>query len=388
MQQPNFSFHFPTRVRFGAGVLGQLPDELRGLGARRIFLLTDSGLVKVGLADRIEILIRGVGLEVRVFSDIETNPTAATVARALEAARAFGPEAIVAVGGGSPIDVGKVVAFLLTNPGSLAEYQWEGRKIATAPVPLIAVSTTSGTGSEVTRTAVILDRNTKKGIVSDHLFPRTALVDPELTRSMPPKLTAATGVDALSHALEAYVGKGIHPLTESWALWAVELIMAALPRAYADGDDLAARADMALASSMAGVAMDQSGLGIIHSMASPLSGLFNVHHGLANAVLLAAGMRFNLPVVPERHARLARALGVGLAGLGPAEASEAMAKRLDDFVTGLGIDCNLALLGVKESDLEPMGRETTGIFLLRNNPRPANAEECTAIFRSLWRRVS
>lgn len=386
--QNNFAFYFPTRVRFGAGVLAQLPDELRALGVGRVFLLTDAGLVKVGLVERIEGLIRGAGLAVQSYSDIETNPTAATVQRALEAARTFRPEAIVAVGGGSPIDVGKVVAFLLTNPGSLAEYQWEGRRIALTPVPLIAVSTTSGTGSEVTRTAVILDRDTKKGIVSDHLFPRTALVDPELTKSMPPKLTAATGVDALSHALEAYVGKGIHPLTESWALRAVELIMAALPLAYADGNDLAARADMALGSSLAGVAMDQSGLGIIHSMASPLTALYNVHHGLANAVLLAAGMRFNFPAVPERHARLARALGVDIAGLGPDEAGEAMVKRLDTFVAGLGIDCNLALLGVREADLEVMGRETTNIFLLRNNPRTANAEECTALFRSLWRKGS
>ncbi|MHB8758431.1 MAG: iron-containing alcohol dehydrogenase family protein, partial [Bacillota bacterium] len=272
--QPNLSFYFPTRVRFGAGVLAQLPDELRGLGAARAFILSDPGLVKVGLVGRIEALVHGAGVDVQGFSEIETNPTAATVARALEAAKAFRPEAIIAVGGGSPTDVGKVVAFLLTNPGSLAEYQWEGRKIGVAPVPLIAVSTTSGTGSEVTRTAVILDRNTKKGIVSDHLFPRTALVDPELTVSLPPKLTAATGLDVLAHALEAYVGKGIHPLTETWALRAIELTMTALPKAYADGKDLGPRTDMALASSMAGVAMDQSGLGIVHSMASPLSGLF------------------------------------------------------------------------------------------------------------------
>lgn len=385
--QQDFSFHFPTRVRFGAGVLNQLPGELRDLGAGRAFLLSDAGLVKVGLVERIEALVRGAGVEVRTFSDIATNPTAATVDRALEAARAFRPEAVVAVGGGSPTDVGKVVAFLLTNPGSLAEYQWEGRKIGIAPVPLIAVSTTSGTGSEVTRTAVILDRNTKKGIVSDHLFPRTALVDPALTLSLPPKLTAATGLDVLSHALEAYVGKGIHPLTETWALRAVELVMTALPKAYADGRDLGARVDMALASSMAGVAMDQSGLGIIHSMASPLSGLFGVHHGLANAVLLAAGMRFNLPAVPERHRLLARAMGVDVAGLGPAESSEAIIRRIDDLVSRLGIDTNLAQFGIKEADLEPMGREAAAMFLIRNNPRPAGGEECAAVFRSLWRRV-
>ncbi len=386
--QPNLSFYFPTRVRFGAGVLAQLPDELRGLGAARAFVLSDPGLVQVGLVGRIEALVRGAGVEVQSFSEIETNPTAATVARALEAAKAFRPEAIVAVGGGSPTDVGKVVAFLLTNPGSLAEYQWEGRKIGIAPVPLVAVSTTSGTGSEVTRTSVILDRNTKKGIVSDHLFARTALVDPELTVSLPPKLTAATGLDVLAHALEAYVGKGLHPLTETWALRAVELTMTALPKAYADGKDLGARTDMALASSMAGVAMDQSGLGIIHSMASPLSGLFGVHHGLANAVLLAAGMRFNLPAVPERHARLARAMDVGIEGLGPEGSSEAIAGRIDSLVRGLGIDTNLAQFGVKEGDLEPMGREAAAMFLIRNNPRTAGPEDCAAIFRSLWRRVS
>lgn len=386
--QSNLSLYFPTRVRFGVGILSQLPSELQSLGAKRAFILSDAGLVKVGLVGRIEALVRGAGLDVRSFSDIETNPTAATVTRALEAARDFKPEAIVAVGGGSPTDVGKVVAFLLTNPGSLAEYQWEGRKIAIAPVPLIAVSTTSGTGSEVTRTSVILDRNTKKGIVSDHLFARTALVDPELTVSLPPKLTAATGLDVLAHALEAYVGKGIHPLTETWALRAVELTMTALPKAYADGKDIGARADMALASSMAGVAMDQSGLGIVHSMASPLSGLFNVHHGLANAILLANCMRFNLPVVPERHARLAQAMGVDIKGLDVEASSEAIAKRIDALVSEVGIDTNLAQFGIKEVDLEPMGREAAAMFLIRNNPRPAGAEECTAIFRSLWRRVS
>jgi len=385
--QPDFSFHFPTRVRFGAGVLNQLPNELSDLRAARAFLLSDAGLVKVGLVERVEGLVRRGGAEVRSFTEIETNPTAMTVARALEAARAFRPDVVIAVGGGSPTDVGKVVAFLLTNPGSLAEYQWEDRRISVVPVPLIAVATTSGTGSEVTRTAVILDRNTKKGIVSDHLFPRTALVDPELTVSLPPKLTAATGLDVLSHALEAYVGRGIHPLTETWALRAVELTMAALPRAYADGSDLGARSDMALASSLAGVAMDQSGLGIVHSLASPLSGLFGVHHGLANAVLLAAGMRFNLPAVPERHPRLARAMGVDIEGLGPDEASEAIARRIDGLVAGLGIDTNLAQFGIRETDLGPMGREAAAMFLIRNNPRPAGAEECAAVLRSLWRKT-
>lgn len=371
-------FFLPTQVRFGRGALQGLRD-LAGPGDR-VFLVTDPGIEKAGLVKPVQQLLTDGKAEVILFNRAEPNPTAGLALEAVAGLKKATATMVVAVGGGSSLDLGKVAAALATNEGSLEEYQWQGRPFAVAPLPFVAIPTTAGTGSEVTRVAVIVDRNVKKGIGSDHLFPRAALVDPELMAGLPARLTAATGLDALSHAVEAYVGLNASPLTDAWALEAVRLIGRSLWRACACGGDLDAREGMALASTLAGAAMDQAGLGIVHSMAGPLCSYFHLPHGEANAALLAYGMRYNLMAAPERFASLAEALGCNIAGLTSWEAGLKAVEAVDRLVRETGLEVDLTSYGVKPSDADLVAEETEKMFLLRNNPRKPSREECRGVF--------
>ncbi len=371
-------FYLPTEVRFGRGsveCLGDLVDR-----NQKVFLVTDPGVEKAGLAGKAQAILEGAGASITVFDQVEPNPSAELVEKALKALKETGATMVVAVGGGSALDLSKVVAALATNPGTLEEYQWNGRQFEQESLPFVAVPTTSGTGSEVTRVAVIVDRNTKKGVGHDRLFPRVAVVDPGMTVGLPRGLTAATGMDALSHAVEAYVSLGASPFTDGWALTAAELIGRSLLRACVAGDDLDAREQMALASTLAGVAMDQGGLGVVHSMAGPLCSYYHLPHGLACAILLPYGMSFNLAAKPERMARLASALGCETNGLSALEAGREAVAAVYRLVRETGLALDLAKFGIKESDADLVAEETTKMFLIKNNPRRPSVAECRALF--------
>ena len=215
-----FTFFCPVKLIFGQPVAEALPAALAEIGARRVLLLSDPGLAQIGLAEQIAVLLRGAGLHVATFFDVKTNPTVADVEAALTVARSAEVEALVAFGGGSVIDVGKAVGLLMTNGGSYADYQWRGQPITRPILPLVAVPTTAGTGSEMTKVTVIEDEEThsKRGVLSPYLFARAAILDPALTASLPPGLTAATGADVLGHAVEAYVGRRANPVTDTLAL--------------------------------------------------------------------------------------------------------------------------------------------------------------------------
>ena len=305
-----FTFFCPVKLIFGQPVAEALPAALAEIGTRRVLLLSDPGLAQIGLAEQIAALLRGAGLHVATFFGVKTNPTVADVEAALTVARAAEVEALVAFGGGSVIDVGKAVGLLMTNGGSYADYQWRGQPITRPILPLVAVPTTAGTGSEMTKVTVIEDEEThsKRGVLSPYLFARAAILDPALTASLPPGLTAATGADVLGHALEAYMGRRANPVTDTLALDAASRAWHHLPRATRQGDDLAARQEMLLASALAGWAFDQSGLGIIHALAGPLSARYALHHGLCIGLLLPYGLAFNLPALGDKRAGLLRAL--------------------------------------------------------------------------------
>ncbi len=246
-----------------------------------------------------------------VSAQVQSNPTVSDVERRWPWPARSDAQAVVALGGGSVIDVGKAVGLLRTNGGRYADYQWGGRPITRPILPLVAVPTTSGTGSEVTKVTVIEDPETrfKKGVLSPHLFARAAVLDPALTLSLPAHLTAATGADVVGHALEAFAGRRANPITDALALDALRRAWRHLPRATHLGDDLPARQEMMLASAMAGLAFDQSGLGIIHSLAGPVAGRYELHHGLCIGLLLPQGLAYNLPVLGDKRAGPAAGAG-------------------------------------------------------------------------------
>ncbi len=335
-----FTYHLPTKVIFGLPALEALDSELNLLAAQRVLLVSDPGLVAIGLVERFQAGLSTNGREIVPFTDVSSNPTSTEVAAGLAIAREIGAQTIIALGGGSPIDVGKGIATLLANGGSYSDYQWGGEQIKQRSLPLLAVPTTAGTGSEVSKVAVIVDpeRPFKKGVLNPLMFPHAAVLDPELTRSLPPSLTAATGIDAFTHALEAYTGLRANPYTDMLAQSALEKIWWALPRAVADGGDMEARAAMMMASTWAGTAMDHAGLGLIHSLSGPLTGALHLHHGLTNAILLPPVLRFNLPAIaPGRLAYLKQTFG-----LAPESPDEALVDTLTRFVNDLGLPTTLA----------------------------------------------
>lgn len=372
-------FYLPTQLIHGAGALHELTKFITR--DDHVVVITDKGLVQAGIAAKLLNVLQAIGSNYCVFDDVEPNPHADTVRKAVAFAQSNGATAVVTIGGGSPMDVAKVVALLLTNEGDLADYQWNGKAVDKAPATLIAIPTTAGTGSEVTRTAVIIDRNTKKGLGNDALFPKAALVDAELMVSLPAQLTAVTGMDALTHAIEAYIGLGSNPATDAWALQAIELLAEYLPKAYANGANLEAREKVALASSLAGAAMDQAGLGFVHAMSGPLSSYYDVPHGLSNAVLLPFGLRFNAIAVPEKMADIAGLLGVDTSRMSLREAAAAAVEAVEQLCWDLEIPADLASYLRAEEDIEKFATEAMNMFLMRNNPRKPRVSDCAEVFR-------
>lgn len=372
-----FTYFLPTKIIFGQAAVESLRAELR---AERVLLVSDAGLAQIGLVEQFRAGLSEGGRQIVAFAAISTNPTTAEVAAGLARAQEMEAQTLVALGGGSAIDVAKAIAMLMANGGSYADYQWGGRPISQPGLPLLAVPTTAGTGSEVTKVAVIVDpeRPFKKGVLSPLMFPRAAIIDPELTRSLPPLLTAATGMDALSHALEAYSGRRANPHTDQLALAALETIRWALPRAAADGADMGAREAMMLAALWAGTAMDHAGLGLIHSLSGPLTGALHLHHGLANAILLPHVLRFNLPAIsPDRRRRLSSLFGLS--------ADDALAETLAMFVQGLGLPTRLAdVVDLTDlADLTGIIEDTLRMAMTPNNPRPVAAADIETILAQM-----
>jgi alcohol dehydrogenase len=330
----SFSFEMPTIIEYGAGSSGRLPEFCRKLGARRILVVTDAGLVRLPWFGEMLKALRAEGFAAEVFDAVEPNPKDRDAAAAADAARAFSADAIVAIGGGSPIDCAKVAAILARQGGKPRDYEDRSR-IGQDPLPLLSVPTTAGTGSEVTFGAVITDtaEKFKFTVKSPRIAPRYALVDPVLTLSMPPSLTAATGMDALTHAIEAYTSRAAEPVSDACALYAAELIARGLPRAVENGGDLDARSEVLLGSLIAGIAFSHSDVGAVHCIAEALGGMYDIPHGVCNAVCLPAVMRYCRDACGERYSRLGAVMGAGPGAAAAVEFVEDLARRvgLPDF---------------------------------------------------------
>ena len=335
-------FTLPTSVVFGEGCRMLAGQRARALGGTRALLVTDPGVWGAGLVDDIVAALEGAGLAMVLFDEVQPNPRVSSVVAARELALSEGCDVVVAVGGGSPIDTAKAAALLLTNGGEVADYDFtldKPRPIEHPPTPLLAVPTTAGTGSEVTFWAVITDprRHEKLGLGGPPLAPRVALVDSELTLSLPPQMTAFAGLDALTHAIEAFAASNAGPLSDLCALRAIALVAASLRRATADGGDRAARRDMILASLLAGAAFTNADVGAVHCIAEVVGGLYDLPHGLACALYLPAVTEFSAAHATARYAEVAAVLGIPAGNRTAEAAPAALVSALATLTDELGV---------------------------------------------------
>jgi alcohol dehydrogenase len=374
-----FPFQVPTRIEFGPGVTAGLGEIAAGLG-RRPLVVTDPGVLAAGLIDPLVARLEGAGLDPVVHSAIEPNPRAATVDATAAAGRAHGADMIVAVGGGSALDSAKGAAAVLTHGGTIFDY--EGVDMVPGPtVPVIAVPTTAGTGSEVTAWSIVTDpaRSYKMAVGGAHLSPRLALLDPELTLTLPATFTAMTGVDALTHAIEAFTARCSNAISDGLALYAVELISHHIEDATRDGGDLEARSAMLLGSLAAGLAFGNADTAAVHAMAEALGGVLDIPHGVANAVCLPHVMRLNLRAVPGKTARLGEALGLRTRDMPEAEAAAATVDGVAALLRRLGTP-PLGDLGVTAADIPALVHVALMNTGNVDNPVEVTADDFTHLF--------
>lgn len=370
---------FPTRILFGVGCVEQAGAEAKRLSATRALVVTDRGVVKAGLLAPLTRSLEAAGISVAVFDEVLGNPIEKNVHDGVAAFRAAQADLVVALGGGSPLDVGKLVRLKVRHDRPLVDYDdaTGGDQYITANVPpMLAIPTTAGTGSEVGRSGVVtLDANHRKTVIfSPYLLANAALLDPAMTRTMPPHVTAATGFDALTHCLEAYVAKGDHPMADGIALEGLRLAARHLERAVAHGDDLEARGGMMKAAMMGAVAF-QKGLGACHSLAHPLSSECGLHHGLANALALPAVVEWNGEVAGERLAEVARILGGEPSARGCADV-------LRKLRSAIGLPAGLRAASVQR---EALGRLADLAFqdaCHQMNPRPCTRDDLFRLYEA------
>jgi alcohol dehydrogenase class IV len=380
-------FAFPTPIVFGPGARTEVAAHLAAAGRSRPLLVTDRGLASLPVFERFQNELGSVAFA--VFSNIFGNPVRSQVAEGVSAYRAHRADSIVGVGGGAALDVAKAIALMAEHPGDILEYAWDHPQVRpiTAPLPyFVAVPTTAGTGSEVGRSSVISDDVThvKKVIFSPALLAKAVFADPEMTVDMPASITAATGMDALTHNVESYLSPAYHPLCDGIAVEGVRIAAAALPVAVQDGRDLRARGDMLMASMMGAIAF-QKDLGAVHSCAHALSTVADLHHGLANGIMIDHVMRFNLTAATAKLAELARVAGVpgGDSGSEAARAS-AFVVWLGRLKTSLGIPARLSEYAgarrVTRDDIARLVEIATADICHQTNPRPCTSEDFQRIF--------
>lgn len=378
-----FTFGFRTTIIYGEGASRQLGERALELGGKRALVVTDPGIERAGILQGPVESLEKAGLDVVVFAEVEANPETSTVERGRDVALRESCDIVVGIGGGSSMDAGKGVAVSVTNPGPIAGY--EGLNKVKAPgLPMIAIPTTAGTGGEITIWAVLTDSNRrlKIGVGSPYCSPTYALCDPLLTVSMPPSVTAMTGMDALTHAVESYVNTATQPPSEALAMRAITLIGANLRTAVYRGDDLEARDAMLMGSLLAAMAFNSTRLGIAHALAMPLGSWdMAIPHGLANAIVLPAVIEYNHMAKPDKYAEIARALGENVDGLSLRDAAykavEAVRKLNDD----VGIPRGLSQAGVKEEHLERIASEAIKSGNIMVNPRTSTVKDLVDILR-------
>lgn len=364
-----FRFVLPTEIVYGPGVVKQLPEEVKRLGCRRPAIITDPGLVKAGVADRIASLLDDADIPYIVCSDVEANPKDVNCELCAAKAREFGADSLIAIGGGSPIDCAKAVGVLLAHDADKIK-PYEGKTAATRPqAPMIAIPTTAGTGSELTFSSVITDtvNHYKMTIKSPFTAATLALCDPELTVSVPPMVTASTGIDALTHAIEGYTATCAEPIGDAFALYSIELISHNLEKAVQDGTDIEARSAMLMGSMLGGMSFSHSDVASVHCVAESLGGMCDLPHGMCNAIFLPYVMEYNLEYCTEKYARVAQAMGLSFSS--PEEGAAAAVQAVKDLCRAVGLP-NFRSQNVDPKDFEQLAEMSAANISTESNPRP------------------
>lgn len=382
--QKTLRFRMPTQLQFGIGSRYELPDSCRRLGAKRALIVSDAGLVACGLVSQVEEILKEGGIEYGIFDGVEPDPRIEIVEKCAAAAKGF--DVIIGFGGGSSLDIAKLAAIIARHGGDIRD----SIGVNTTPgrgLPTILMPTTAGTGSEVTPIAVLSDKeqHLKKGVVSDDLYADLALVDPELMSGLPAPVTAFTGMDALTHCIEAYTNRFAQAFVDPLALEGVRLIGRSLRRAVCNGDDLEARSDMALASVYGGMCLGPVNTAAVHALAYPLGGTFNVPHGVANSLLLPYVMEFNLISNLKKYKNIAAALGEPVEGLPLREAAERAVKAVRELSQDVGIVTRMNSLDIPQDSIEEMASAAMKVTrLLNNNPRTVREEDVRNIYSRAW----
>jgi alcohol dehydrogenase class IV len=376
-------FSTTPRIVMGSGCVARLPEEVKRLGGASVLLVTDPGVVKAGIATRLTALLADAGLGVAVFDKVEADPRYEIVEDALAALRASGANLVIGLGGGSSLDMAKITAVMAQNDGPVGKYF--GIDLVPRPgLPTILIPTTAGTGSEVTPIVILSDHGEKlkKGVVSPFLFPACALLDAELTLGLPPAVTAATGMDALIHAVEAYTSINATPTTDMLAKEAIKRVFHNIRTAYANGANLAARENMLRGAMLAGMAFANAGVTAVHAFAYPIGAEFHIPHGIANTIMLVPVMRFNQTGNLRRFAKLAHFFGVPTDGLTDRQAAAAAVAALTELAEDLRVPQHLAAYGVKEEHVPALSDAVLLVTrLLANNPRKLTRDDAEAIYR-------
>ncbi len=372
---------------FGAGCRSVLADEIKKRGFQKVFVVTDNDLVRFNVAGQVTAVLEGAGIAFEVFSDVKQNPTVAQVKDGGAKFAASGADVIVAIGGGSPIDTAKAIGIIAANPEFADVVSLEGvADTKKKSVPVIALPTTAGTAAEVTINYVITDEeNVKKMVCVDpNDIPVLSIVDPELMLSMPKGLTAATGMDALTHAIEGYITKGAWTMSDMFELKAIEMIAKHLPAVVDNPADVEARDGMAVAQYIAGMGFSNVGLGLVHGMAHPLGAYFDVPHGVANALLLPTVMQYNMPSSVDKYADIAKAMGVDVSGMSKEAAAQAAVDAVKALAVKVGIPANLRALNVPADSLEALATSAFNDVCTPGNPREVALADVLELYKSVY----
>ena len=371
---------------FGPGARQELPEAIRRLGKSKPLIVTDKGLLQFGVAAMVTDVLDKAGIPYTIFSEVKPNPTVSNVNAGIKAFKEAGADMLVAIGGGSSIDTAKAVGIVVANPEFADIVSLEGcAPTKHKSVPIIALPTTAGTAAETTINYVIIDEQKQKKMVcvDPNDIPAVAIIDAELMYSLPAGLTAATGMDALTHAIEGYITKAAWELSDMFEIEAIRMISRYLPVAVSDPRNPEGRNGMAVAQYVAGMAFSNVGLGLVHGMAHPLGSLFDIPHGVANAVLLPTVMEFNKPCCVEKYGKIAEAMGVNISGMTPAEAAQAAVDAVKALSARVGIPARLSDLGIKEADVEPLSLQAIEDVCTPGNPREVALDDIRALYRSL-----
>lgn len=377
------AFFMPSMNLMGAGCLSEAADAIQARDFRKALIVTDNVLNALGMVKKVTSLLDERNVNTVVFDGTKPNPTIANVEDGLAMLKENQCDCVISIGGGSSHDCAKAIALVATNGGQVQDYL--GVDASAKPqLPMFAINTTAGTAAEMTRAAVITDeaRHTKVAIVDKHITPLMSVNDPELMVGQPASLTAATGMDALTHAIEAYVSVAAYPITDACAIKAIELIHGSLREAVANGGNIEARDAMAQAQFLAGMAFNNAYLGYVHAMAHQVGGRYDLPHGVCNAIILPHVQAFNAEACPERLRDIAKAMGVDIAQMSPAEGARAAVEAIKTLSEDIGIPTGLAAIGAKAEDIPELATQAMEDMCGLTNPRAANYEDVCTLFEA------